>query len=197
MEGRFLFQGDGLYPGDGGAELQRLWSHHNWRALGGCDGRFVQRGKALSQISLPELCSQWRVAVSSPAICCCDASADDGDSVWCVRFRGGGGLLTYAKPDGVFVHTLNTESGLCRKLVALHGRQLNASAPDERLARAMESPHAALLFQSCCSLLRWIPEPERTSAAPAAAVALRLTVARGSVRPHALPPAMDQTQSSN
>ena len=36
-----------------------------------------------------------------------------------MRFAGGGGLLTYARSDGTFVHTLNTESGLLRKIAAL------------------------------------------------------------------------------
>ena len=36
-----------------------------------------------------------------------------------MRLAGGGGLLTYARADGTFVHTLNTESGLLRKVAAL------------------------------------------------------------------------------
>ena len=36
-----------------------------------------------------------------------------------MRFAGGGGLLTYARGDGTFVHTFNTESGLLRKIAAL------------------------------------------------------------------------------
>ena len=41
------------------------------------------------------------------------------DAIHAVRFAGGGGLLTYARADGTFVHTLNTESGLLRKIAAL------------------------------------------------------------------------------
>ena len=36
-----------------------------------------------------------------------------------MRLAGGGGLLTYARADGTFVYTLNTESGLLRKIAAL------------------------------------------------------------------------------
>ena len=36
-----------------------------------------------------------------------------------MRFEGGGGLLTYERGDGTFVHTFNTESGLLRKIAAL------------------------------------------------------------------------------
>lgn len=49
------------------------------------------------------------------------------DDITVARFPGGGGLLTYAKTEAaaagakpmgatVFVHTLNTESGLLRKV---------------------------------------------------------------------------------
>ena len=41
------------------------------------------------------------------------------DAIHAVRFAGGGGLLTYARADGTFVHTFNTESGLLRKIAAL------------------------------------------------------------------------------
>ena len=44
------------------------------------------------------------------------------DDVYVARFldRGGGGLLTYLKrKSGVFVHTLNTDSNLRRKLEAM------------------------------------------------------------------------------
>ena len=40
------------------------------------------------------------------------------DAIHAVRFAGGGGLLTYARADGTFVHT-NGESGLLRKIAAL------------------------------------------------------------------------------
>ena len=46
-------------------------------------------------------------------------SSSTSDAIHAVRFAGGGGLLTYARADGAFVHTLNTESGLLRKIAAL------------------------------------------------------------------------------
>ena len=45
------------------------------------------------------------------------------DPIVLLRFPGGGGLLSYCKRKGgcerLFVHTLNTESGLIRKVDAL------------------------------------------------------------------------------
>ena len=41
------------------------------------------------------------------------------DPVTLLRFVGGGGVLTYHKPEAVYVHTLNSRSGLCRKAVAM------------------------------------------------------------------------------
>ena len=175
---RFLFVGDGLYCGDGGAELQRVWTIHPWKALRGCDGRFSQRGKKLTALSLHELCERCCVRAVMPAVHCC--TSKHGDAVWCVRFCGGGGLLTYSKPDGLtHVHTLNTESGLVRKLLALDG---GTSTPQELVVKAIISPPAALLFGSLCALLGWVGEPERTKVAPSLTVAFRFAVASGTVR---------------
>ena len=59
---RFAFTGDGHYAGDGGAELERLYSLHRWKALNGCDGRYAARGKELVSLSL----AFTRVADLSP-----------------------------------------------------------------------------------------------------------------------------------
>ena len=48
------------------------------------------------------------------------ALSSKADPVVVVRLRGGGGLLSYHKPGGRFVHTFNTESGLCRKVKHNH-----------------------------------------------------------------------------
>lgn len=44
--------------------------------------------------------------------------ADARDAVVVVRFKDGG-LISYRKPDGRFLHTLNTEEGFQRKLEQL------------------------------------------------------------------------------
>jgi hypothetical protein len=45
----------------------------------------------------------------------------NADPMRVVRFADGGGLLSYRKPDGRYVHTFNTESGLCRKVLGVGG----------------------------------------------------------------------------
>jgi hypothetical protein len=41
------------------------------------------------------------------------------DEVLVVALRGGGGLITYRRPDGGLLHTLNTPEGFARKLSQL------------------------------------------------------------------------------
>ncbi|EOD25675.1 hypothetical protein EMIHUDRAFT_354009 [Emiliania huxleyi CCMP1516] len=172
---RFAFAGDGAYPGDGGRELQRLWMLGTWRPLKQCDGRYVSRNVEWSALALRELCESVGVTAAGHVVTCREAGPRD-DEVQCVRLRGGGGLLTYAKEaDGGVarhVHTLNTESGLARKLLALGG------GADGRLVRALSDARAAHLFSSLCRLLERVEEPARTRAAPPLATALRLAAAR-------------------
>ena len=182
---RFAFTGDGHHPGDGGAELQRLWTLHVWRPLAKCGGRYAAVRSSgqpgIASCSLSELCESWQLRCRSPVLRVREpASSIDG--VDCVRLEGGGGLLTYVKPDGAFVHTLNTESGLCRKLLALEG----AARPRQQLCRALE-PQSSAVFGALCALLAAIPEAERTQAAPAVAVAMRSHLARRATRPDAAP----------
>lgn len=178
---RFSFQGDGAYAGDGGAALQHVWLQHDWKPLKNCDGRFVQRGKELSSTTLSTLCTQWKVSSATPVL---RFDIAGQDSMECLRCVGGGGLLTYCKSDDTFVHTLNTESGLCRKLLAL-GIGVNA------MQRALDQ-HC--LFGILCTVLSHIPEPERTLAAPAVAVALRFGLARSALRQECLVTADDAAE---
>lgn len=53
------------------------------------------------------------------------AAAKQSDPMVVVRFSGGGGLLSYVKPDEHFVHTFNTESGLCRKVSVAKQRSVD------------------------------------------------------------------------
>lgn len=41
------------------------------------------------------------------------------DAVLVLRLPGGGGLITYCRPDGAHIHTLNSPEGLARKLALL------------------------------------------------------------------------------
>lgn len=75
-----------------------------WRDIPGCPGRAVLRAPD------PELDGWVRAhGVRHEAA---------RDPVW-VWDLPGGGVLSYEKPDGSFVHTLNTDDGLVRKCAAL------------------------------------------------------------------------------
>ena len=130
------FYGDGSHPADGGSALQHLWDMPwRWRELRGCPGRYVSSDKELRRMSpqavleaLPIRCSlalpQRLRRYNVPG----------KDSIDVARLPGGGAIITYVKqehhsrssdaasgsaPATVFVHTLNTESGLLRKAEAL------------------------------------------------------------------------------
>ena len=167
---RFHFVGDGLHCGDGGSELQRVWLSVDWRPIPKCDGRYVCREHRLSVLSLAALCNNLNFVAASPVLRCREHTATT-DAADVVRFYGGGGIISYVKSGGAHVHTLNTESGLCRKLIGM-------GAGCTRLLSASLSREAACCFDALCCLLRATPEPERTTVAPALAVALRFGLAR-------------------
>jgi hypothetical protein len=77
----------------------------------GCPGRFLFRtGISASDIAgllgQPALAHEFRSAIAPDPVLVC-------------RFEDGGGILSYRKPDGTFLHTLNTREGLERKLAQL------------------------------------------------------------------------------
>jgi hypothetical protein len=78
-----------------------------WRAIRGCPGRHVRAEPD------PEL-DGW-VSEHGRAV----AASGTADPVRIAPLDDGGGLLSYAKADGRFVHTLNTPDGFARKLRAL------------------------------------------------------------------------------
>ena len=93
-----MFVGDGLYVGDGGSALETLWASGRFKAIRGCDGRYVAR-------SAMQLDKEASLFLRSFTV-------EVGDGVVVNRLRGGGGLLTYVKAnDAALVHTFNTESG--------------------------------------------------------------------------------------
>ena len=160
------FTGDGRFIGDGSQALEQAWKSSKWRAIPKCDGRYVCRERGLAMLSLHELCSMLRLEASSPVVQCCDGSATK-DAVYAIRLVGGGGLLTYAKLGGTYVHTLNTESGLCRKLVAL-------DCVDQLISRLPRED--AIYVSAFCRLLEEVKEGERTLVAPALSSIFRFHV---------------------
>ena len=112
------FRGDGKYIGDGGAALQALWCYCEWKEIRNCPGRYTIRRRDLAGWP-PERLLAAALGAAAPQTGLWRHSSSTSDAIHAVRFAGGGGLLTYARGDGTFVHTLNTESGLLRKIAAL------------------------------------------------------------------------------
>lgn len=138
------FTGDGKYVADGGAYLQKLWESHKWKEIKNCPGRYVSpRNKRLSTLTPTEVLDSlvdfvnWtpkslktvvgrvgsRLIFRGAHI----AANAERDSCWFFTFCDGGGLITYEKADGIFVHTLNTQSGLMRKVNAVAPIELSAA----------------------------------------------------------------------
>ena len=112
------FRGDANYIGDGGAALQALWCYCEWKEIRNCPGRYTTRRRDLARWP-PERLLAAALGADAPQTSLWRHSSSTSDAIHAVRFAGGGGLLTYARSDGKFVHTLNTESGLLRKIAAL------------------------------------------------------------------------------
>jgi hypothetical protein len=88
-------------------ELKGRWP---WRPIHGCPGRFLLSPDTFS--GPPE----QLLADAGPSF---EARSEfAADPVHVIRMSEGG-LISYRKADGRFVHTLNTEEGLERKLAQL------------------------------------------------------------------------------
>ena len=85
-------------------ELLQRW---NWHPIRGCPGRLVLRG-APPNLSLSDLVGP-AVPIQSYGV----AAARDQVLV---AILSDGGLISYRRDDGSYVHTLNTPEGLARKL---------------------------------------------------------------------------------
>ena len=87
--------------------FDQIMSRWPWRAIPNCPGRFVlssgRSSLAPSEIVSPSIAISDHVVPATP------------DPVVVAEFEDGG-LISYRKPDGSFVHTLNTSDGLDRKL---------------------------------------------------------------------------------
>ena len=88
-------------------DLAQRWS---WRPIPGCPGRSVLQGGdatlAPADLLGPEaLVRRFEVSAAR-------------DPVW-VSLLPDGGVISYERPDASFVHTLNTPTGLARKLAQL------------------------------------------------------------------------------
>ncbi|KAE9006916.1 hypothetical protein PR001_g16041 [Phytophthora rubi] len=146
MDGAQAFVGDGNYVGDGGELLQRLWEFASWKMIRNCPGRYIIKhkkqapflidGVAVTAIDSGDFVRR-ALATSEgevPTIAVHNlVSPRCVDRIKVVVFGAegsGGGVITYCKQEtissdeaqdgaAVYVHTLNTASGLRRKLRGL------------------------------------------------------------------------------
>ena len=92
-----------------------------WAPIPGCPGRYVLRGER-RDLSVRELLG-YEVEIVEYHV------ATTPDMVFVVRFPGGG-LISFGKSDGAYVHTLNTEEGLRRRLARLGIAVVSDSQPE-------------------------------------------------------------------
>ena len=103
--------------------LQKLRERWNWHEIRGCPGRFVvsKTGDTVSPEVLLDSIVEGRDAsklVRRERIVR-DPPQDDVFVAIFLDSQPPGGLITFCKRDGTFVHTFNEPSGLDRKLRAM------------------------------------------------------------------------------
>ncbi|HKV40843.1 MAG TPA: hypothetical protein VJX67_16645 [Blastocatellia bacterium] len=97
-------------------DFETLFKSCDWKPIRGCPGRYVLAGPASrtspSQITGPTAIFHVYVvaAAKDPVIAAAISN---------------GGVISFRRPDGFYVHTLNTQSGFERKL-----RQLGIDSTD-------------------------------------------------------------------
>jgi len=95
--------------------FDEIMSRWPWRPIPNCPGRFVLSGR--SSLAPSEIVFAAIGAITEHVV------PATPDPVVVAEFEDGG-LISYRKPDGSFIHTLNTIEGLDRKL-----RQLGIRMP--------------------------------------------------------------------
>lgn len=90
----------------GGMSFEELFRKFPWGAIRNCPGRYAL------EMGLYSGPPEQLVAGEAAREYCVDGARD---RVAVVRFSGGG-LISYRKAEGRYLHTLNTADGLARKL---------------------------------------------------------------------------------
>jgi hypothetical protein len=90
--------------------VQKLLATWQWKPIPNCPGRYVLANPeptlALQELAQVDITpAEFRVVAAKDIVL--------------VLALEGGGLITYRRPDGSYLHTLNTESGFQRKLAQL------------------------------------------------------------------------------
>ena len=105
--------------------FDHLFSLYSWKEIPHCPGRYLlikQDNERLETVSpTTVLSNQVPIEIFNSEVC--------RDRVHVGKFSDGG-LLSYEKSDGRFVHTLNNLSGLTRKMTHLN-IQLHTTVPEK------------------------------------------------------------------
>jgi hypothetical protein len=88
-------------------ELMKAW---NWKPIRNCPGRYVLQG-VRTDFGPQELLGD-EIEVKEYRV-------DSAQDAVVVAQLEGGGLISYRREDGSFLHTLNTPEGFTRKLLQL------------------------------------------------------------------------------
>ena len=102
------------------ATFDDIYERYNWRPIRDCPGRYVLRD-ASKELTVEQVMG---VEVSVR-----EFRVDGTPDVVLVAKFPGGGLISFRKPTGVIVHTLNTPDGLARRL-ARFGIELDGGEED-------------------------------------------------------------------
>ena len=95
-----------------------LFQSFNWREIRNCPGRYVTSSKQIRNIHPSDFTNQFKIAAVVR-----EYAIQNKDHIIINRFNSGGGIIVYVKWESnkeTYVYTLNTESGLIRKLLGLH-----------------------------------------------------------------------------
>lgn len=94
--------------------FEKVLKLRDWKEIPNCPGRFLLIG-GRSETSLENLTESKNpvVEIKTGAV---------PDKVFTLEFEDGGGIISYLKNDGKFIHTLNTKEGFKRKLEQLESK---------------------------------------------------------------------------
>lgn len=90
--------------------FNEVFAKLNWKPIRNCPGRYALAGPPIKLSPKELLSSEFEVFEFNVPTA--------KDIILVVRFEGGG-LISYQKADGTYLHTLNTAEGFSRKLNAL------------------------------------------------------------------------------
>lgn len=104
------------------SDYESLRAAFPWVDIPGCPGRYRL------EVGLPEMAPAQIAGTGAETVHA--TSPVCRDPIELVHLPGGGALLSYRRGNGTYVHTLNTPSGLARKLAQLFPRGVpRAAAP--------------------------------------------------------------------